>query len=357
MSTRKRKIAFVGGGTLGPVTPLLATLTVLQKQDKQISVIWFGTKEGPERALIPKGVTFYDIPVAKFPRYPSLQWLTFPFKYFSAHKRARMILEKERPDMIVGAGGFTQVPVMFAGFTLGIPSMIHQLDSEPGMSNRKVASKALAVSSSFAYKEPPFGVGVTSQQIATPVRFSKEALLSKVKAATHFGLDSARPIVLIMGGGTGALRINEAVASSLDALLMETQIIHSTGKGKKVTEARKGYFVTEFLADDLIQAYSAADLVISRAGMGSISECTALEKPMILIPIPQSHQEQNARRMVEGGGAELVQQDDDLEETLKKTIKRVLGRASLRKELVTQAKMILPTDHGQALAKVILKQS
>ena len=301
MKSEKKKIAFVGGGTLGPVTPLLAVLRTMKKNDSAMEYIWFGTAHGPERALIPPDVRFYDIPVAKLPRYPSFAWMTFPFNYFAANYKARKILKKERPDIIVGAGGFTQVPVITSAHEQGIPSVIHQLDKVPGMSNQMIALKADSVTTSFAYEEGPFSEPVKSRRIATPVRFSKEDLISKEEAAKHFDLDPKKPITLIIGGGTGALSVNEAVVALLDELLGFTQVLHITGKGKKVMNSRAGYAAIEFLEDDLILAYSAADLVVSRAGMGSISECVALEKPLILIPIMNSHQEKNAEQMEKGG--------------------------------------------------------
>lgn len=354
MKSGKIKIAFVGGGTLGPVVPLLAVMKKVKELRPDAEFIWFGTPKGPERSLIPQEITFYDIPVAKFPRYPNLHWFTFPFRYMYGQYKARKILHKERPNIIVGAGGFTQVPVILAAYDRDIPVVIHQLDKEPGLSNQTSAMKTVSVTTSFAYEKEPFSEPVRSYQIKTPVRFSKHDLVSKEKAAPHFGLDPDRPVTLIMGGGTGALHVNKAIAGMLDDLLKETQVIHSTGKGKKVTRARQGYVVTEFLDEDLVQAYSAADLVVSRAGMGAISECSALEKPMVLVPIPNSHQEQNAEAMREGGGAVVVKQDL-IQSELVKRLRELLPDKEKQTALVTHAQRVLPTDDGKALAEVVLE--
>lgn len=352
---KKMKIAFVGGGTLGPVTPLLAVMRSIRLTQPGAEFIWFGTPNGPERVLVPKDVPFFAIPVAKFPRHPSIELLKFPFMFLYGTYKARKFIRKEAPDIVVGAGGFTQVPVINAAHEYGIPSVIHQLDHEPGLSNQSIALKTVSVTTSFAYEREPFSAPVKSHQIATPVRFLSSDLVSKKKAANMFGLDAAKPITLIMGGGTGALSINETVAGMLDDLLRTTQVIHVTGKGKKVSESREGYAVREFLTDDLIAAYSATDLVVSRAGMGAISECAALGLAMILVPIAKSQQEANAEYMESAGGAVVIHQDRAFAETLKKEIRNLVENASERKRLAKAAQNALPTDGGDALADVVLK--
>jgi len=355
MKTGKIKIAFVGGGTLGPVTPLLAVLRYMKKNKPNVEFIWLGTKYGPEKALLQKDLPFYDIPTAKLPRYPSFQWLSFPIKYFMAKYIARKILKEEKPDIVVGAGGFTQVPVILSANKQGIPSAIHQLDLVIGMSNKMIARKTISVTTSFDYEERVFPEPVESYQAATPVRFVKNDLVLKDQAAEHFGLDSSKPIIFVMGGGTGALSVNKAIGELLDVLLEHTQIIHSTGRGKKETESRPGYFVTEFLSDDSITAYSAADIVVTRAGMGAISECSALEKPMILIPLPNSPQEQNAEQLGKQDGALIVHQDVNFTSELLGAIRRLLKDVYMRDEFVMVAKDVIPTDDGKELAEIILK--
>jgi UDP-N-acetylglucosamine--N-acetylmuramyl-(pentapeptide) pyrophosphoryl-undecaprenol N-acetylglucosamine transferase len=235
-----------------------------------------------------------------------------------------------------------------------VPSIIHQLDKVVGMSNQSIAPRTRSVTTSFAYEKEPFPKPVKSRQIPTPVRFGERDLMPKADGARAFDLDPDRPVTLIIGGGTGALSVNEGVRDVLDDLLGVTQVIHVTGKGKRVTDSRPGYYVAEFLSDDLLKAYSAADIVVSRAGMGSVSECTALGKPMVLIPISDNQQEVNAAAMIEGGGAVGLKQDERFKQNLLEILTRLLASEEDRKKLVDGARRVLPTDDGSALAEIVL---
>ncbi|MCR4279047.1 MAG: glycosyltransferase [bacterium] len=340
-------ILFTGGGTMGPVTPLLAVMRQMRKIDSKMQFAWVGTPDGPEREVIKKeGIPFYEIPVAKFPRYISLRWGTFPFHYFRARRSARKILKKLRPDLVVSAGAFSSVPVLHEAKKHGILCATHQLDYKLGIANKIMARWADLVTTTFEYKDDPFPNG--SSQVTTPCRFANKKCPSLTEARKRFDLDPARSTVLFFGGGTGALAVNSAVDEILETLLPNTQVIHLTGKGKGEKGKRKNYRSYPFLDEDqMLDAYCASDLIVSRAGLGSISEFACLKQTAILIPIPNSHQEENARHMP----FPIVEQNADLSKSLLKTIRSLINNDKEQKNIGEHANKMLPTDDGTALAK------
>lgn len=346
-------ILFTGGGTLGPVTPLLAVLRQMLKRRPELVMVWAGTPQGPERAVIEKeGIPFYAVPVAKLPRYPSWRWLTWPVALSRARLTAERIVRQIQPALVVSAGGFTSVPVIKAARRRKIPCAIHQLDAEPGLANRAVARHCQSVTSSFKYDFEPFE-GVKILQAPTPCRFAGVTVSNKNEAAFFFGLDAARPIILVMGGGTGASYLNQAVWKIKSELLAVTQVIHLTGRNKgRETGTSVGYEAREFFDEkNILQAYAAADLVISRAGLGAIADLICLKKPAILVPIPKTHQMANVRRLPFA----VVEQGRNFEEQLLRWVKIFLENNEMRQRLIAQISAALPVDDGSALAERWLK--
>ncbi len=353
------KILLVGGGSLGPVTPLIATSRALRNLRKDIEFVWIGTPTGPERALAEaEGMKFYALPVVKLHRYPTLKWLTLPFDWLSVRRLAKQLLKELKPDAVVSVGGFTATPVIIEAAHLGIPSAMHQLDLRPGLSNRKVARLCSSVTTSFEYQRPPFGEWVSDERIASPVRFSLDDLPTRSAAAKHFKLDAKKPVVLIVGGGTGARALNQFAARNRAALLECTQVIHLTGRGKlEGLKDQPGYVVRELLVDDMVMAYALADVSISRAGFASLAEAAAsLQIPTIAVPLPGTEQEDNARAFEEQGALIVIEEarpqfDEEILSALKLLLKDKEGRVRMGK----QANKFLPTDNGTALAKRVLR--
>jgi len=356
------KILFAGGGSLGPVTPLLAAARVLRGKHKEAKCAWVGTATGPEKALLEKETTEFDyfvLPAVKLPRYPSVHWLTFPFEWLRVKHLARKLLKKIRPDVVVSAGGFTAVPLVEAAHRMRIPCATHQLDLVPGLANRRIARKCRSVTTSFEYGRAPFGDRVSDEWIATPVRFSPDDAPSKASALRYFHLDHEKPVVFVTGGGTGAQALNKFVSATLDTWHKDNiQIVHTTGIGKEGTnkEKRDGYVAKPlFDPEEMLQAYAAADLVITRGGMGALSELASLKKAMIIVPIPHSHQEANAHAFEERGAAVVVHQDSPaFYDDLLTDAKLLLHTPAERTQMGKRASAFLPTDDGTALAERIM---
>ncbi len=357
-----KKILFVGGGTLGPVTPLLAVARVLRRQHPDFLFAWIGTQNGPERPLIESvGIPFYILPEAKFPRHPDRRWLSFPRDWLRARHEARRLIRELKPSAVVSVGGFTAVPMVMVASSMGIPCVTHQLDVQPGLSNRQIASRCVSVTTSFAYNRPPFGRGVKTRVIATPTRFSARDLPSREEGCAVFEFDPARPVLLVFGGGTGAQPLNEWMERAAPSLIRSTQILHVTGSHKLTTELERaarsfcGYHVVSFLQEEMLHAYAAADVIVCRGGLGSFSEMATFKKSALIVPIPHSHQEINAQRFQESDAAEIVSQlDPQFDDVMHQRIEKLLNQPRRRAQLGKHAHELLPTDDGTALAKQVL---
>jgi UDP-N-acetylglucosamine--N-acetylmuramyl-(pentapeptide) pyrophosphoryl-undecaprenol N-acetylglucosamine transferase len=352
-----KTVVFTGGGTLGPVTPLLAVAARLKERMPDAKFVWAGTDEGPERELIEKqGILFFTVPAAKLPRYLSLRLVTAPFDFLHARQVSARLVRQFTPSVVVSAGGFTATPVIQEAARLGIPCIAHQLDYQPGLSNRIVARLCKIVTTSFDYPLSPFGASILTRRIPTPVRFSANEVPSREAACSYFNFDTSRPVVFAMGGGTGSLSINESIEEVRRRLPQGTQILHLTGKsrGKGIVADPPGYVVREFFTDEMLVAYAAADVVVSRAGIGAISELATLSKPTILIPIPNSPQVQNVKALGDAV-ASVNQSNAGWEMDLADVIQDILDSENERLRLGQELHAKFPTDKGQALASIVLE--
>lgn len=349
-----RKIALVGGGTMGPTAPLLALHAFWSGQHPRDKFIWIGTNEGPERKPVEaRGIPFYTLPSAKIPRYPSIKLFTWPFDYLKARKAARKLLDEHKPDIIIGAGGYTQVPLIRSAARRDTPCIVHQLDFQPGWSNLAVQKHCQVITTSFIYHNKKFRNCKDEKQIATPNRFADSNPPEPVDAKVHFGFNSQTPVLLVIGGGTGSRALNSVVEQNIGKWLEKVQVLHITGRGRSGNTAEQiGYKRFEFLdRDELLHAYTAADIVISRAGMGGITDLATLSKPTILVPIKGTHQEKNSRHLpiatIE------VKESDSLFQDLCKNVLRLLKDPQQLQKLGYELHRAVPTDNGAKWASII----
>lgn len=343
------KILFAGGGTLGPVTPLLAVAEALRAQDPSVSIVWIGTAHGPEKSLVEAaGYPFFAVPVARLPRYPSTEWILFSWRMASAFARALWILRRERPDAIGTAGGYTGVPVVKAAWLLRIPRWIHQPDVRPVLSNVLTAPLATWITVAWEATRPSFSTRKTDV-VGNPVRASVTRG-DRARALARFGFSGTRPIVLVMGGGGGSAWINQTVSSFAPRLLERADLIHVTGRQK--TSA--SYATVELLEGaDMADAYAAADVVVARAGMGTIGEVSVLRKPTLLIPLPNSLQEANAMLAASAGAAVVVQQAEG-SDALWNVLADLLSDKEKQRHLSERMGALLPDDAAARVAKRLL---
>lgn len=272
-----KTILFTGGGSAGHVVPNLAIMNELRYSHR---VIYMGTN-GIERGLVEKaGYAFFQIECPKLVRSLSLKNLTIPFRLKKAVKAAREILEKEKPDLVFSKGGFVSYPAVAAAHKSGIPALTHESDLSAGLCTKLIAKKCERVLTSFQETANLFRNG---EYVGSPIR--KEILRGeKSRAKKKFSLSEEKPVLLILGGGSGSRAINEAVRKNLKKLLSVFDILHLTGKGNLMKDAPAGYVQREF-EQDMGSCYASADLVLCRAGSNTLFELLTLKKPCLLVPL------------------------------------------------------------------------
>lgn len=355
------RIFFTGGGTLGPVTPLLATIEELKGLKGEMEPVWVGTRRGPERALVaPAGIPYHWIFTAKLPRYFSWQILLAPFSLLVAAFQSLYLVLRLRPQAIVGSGAYVQVPLVAVGKLLGATIILLQEDVEAGLSNRISAYDAKIIAAAFPAAVPQFPknkvivTGNPVRKLFAALAEPAERTVLRAKGLERWNLDGNRPTVLFLGGGTGALGINERVGRNLEALLASANVINIAGKGKLVASSpRQNYVAVEFLREEMAEAYAVADLVVSRAGLGTLTELGTAGLPTVLLPL-LGHQEKNASYLAERK-AVLVLKNDVADRIFVDTILRLVNDRERRLELSQAIAEIFPADAARKFAELILK--
>lgn len=304
-------ILFTGGGTLGPVTPLLAVAAQWRRRDPDVRSSWIGTPKGPERLLVEGAkIPFFALSAPRMNRYRKWTYPCIPFHMAWSMWHAAKMLKEIKPDLVFSAGAYVSVPVVWMAWLMGIPVWIHELDVRPGIANRVMAPFAKRVSVTWPQTAQAYAAKKTSV-VGTMVRATL-ALGDRVSARDRYGLRPDMPTILVLGGGTGASSLNEAMLVIADDVLRCANVIHLTGRGKMIPalhalqEQGKAYTVLEFLHEGMADAYAVADIVVARAGMGTISEIAALGKPAIILPLPGSQQEENAKALQEQEAADVI---------------------------------------------------
>jgi UDP-N-acetylglucosamine--N-acetylmuramyl-(pentapeptide) pyrophosphoryl-undecaprenol N-acetylglucosamine transferase len=349
------KILLSGGGSGGPVTPLLAVARELYARNNQTDFIFVGTHSGPEKILVTEAsatlpIRFVPILSGKLRRYFSLKNFSDLFNIGGAFFQSLLILKTEKPNLVMSAGAFVSVPLVVAAKLLKIPILIHQQDVRPGLANRLMAPYANKISVTFEDSLKVYG----AKSVLTGNPYSIPQLPSRTEVFQEYSLDENRPLILIYGGGTGATAINEVVRDNLSELLKLTQIIHLSGRGKMIASKQSGYCPFEFLEyAKLLAVMSASDLVISRAGLGSITDLSALHKTGILVPMPHTHQEDNARAC-ENKQAAIFLNQRDLDAKLIKTIKELLDSETQRELLADNIARMIKPGAASAIADLAL---
>ena len=334
------KILFTGGGTGGHIFPIIAIIKEIKKlAPEEVSLFYIGPRDEISQIFFSKeGVEIKAVITGKWRRYFSLKsffqniidiFLKFPLGFFQAF----FYVFSLNPDLIFSKGGHGSLPATLAGFLLRKPIFLHESDVVPGLTNRILAKFSSKIFVSFPVEETE-SLPVNEKKIiwvGNPIR--RELLEgSKERAKEIFNLTGQKPIILVLGGSQGARRINNFLLQILPEILTEFELLHQSGsqnfeefknsadlKLSNHQELKKYYHLFPFLdEEELKQAYSVCDLIISRAGSGSIFEISALGKPSILIPLPesaQSHQIKNAQSYAKNGAC-LVLQESDLTQPL-----------------------------------------
>jgi len=280
-----KRIVLTGGGTAGHVSPNIALIPGLKDLGYEISYI--GSIEGIERTMIEKlGIPYYPIPTGKLRRYFDIKNFSDPIRVMKGGIEARGILRKLRPNIIFSKGGFVSVPVSRAARLERIPLIIHESDMTPGLANKLSFSAATKICCNFP-ETMDYLPAKKAELTGLPIR--KELLSGSAQGGlSRFGFDKSRPVIMITGGSSGAVAINNVIRGVLPELLKRYQVLHICGKGKtdESLNGKPGYIQLEFAEEELPDIFAMSDVVISRAGANTIYEILALNKPNILIPLP-----------------------------------------------------------------------
>ncbi len=372
------RIALTGGGTGGHLFPILAVVQELKSlasanvfqipvgEGTGIEFMFIGPKTVGEEALAKEGISHKTIMAGKLRRYASLQNVFDIFKIPCGLIQSFWHLFWFMPNVVFSKGGYGSVPVVLAAWIFRIPVIIHESDSIPGLANKfcAVFSQRVAISFDEAAKYFP------KQKTALTGNPVRPSLFSGVKeqAKQIFSLSDMKPIILILGGSQGAQAINDLVFTSLLLLTKRCEIIHQCGSTnfetiKQMTgnRASNDYHLFSFLDDEQMrQAMAAADLVVARAGAGTIAEIAALGKPSILIPLPDAaadHQLKNATEFANFGGTVIMEEMNLTPHLFQNEIFSLLDNPDLLKKMSEDAKKFAHPDAARQIAQEILNMA
>lgn len=367
------RILFTGGGTGGHVFPILAVKKTFEGAgNPAISFYYLGPDGFVKENFINQGIKTKFITAGKLKRYFSLGVPLELIKFVIGVIQSFIHLFLWVPDVIFSKGGYGSFPVVFVGWIYRIPIILHESDSAPGLANRILAKFAKKIILSFPKSQIYFD---KHQEkiilIGNPIR--EELILGDgSQGKTLFQIKSEKPVILILGGSQGAQKINEIILDILPRLLEITEVIHVTGEKndkfvieeaqrilKYYENLKQYYHLAPFLNEDYLKhAYAAADLVINRAGSGSIFEIAACGKPSILIPLPNSasdHQRKNAHDFAQSGATIVLEQENLTTNILLEEISKLLGNTAKLQEMSEKAKQFYKPYIAESIKNEILK--
>lgn len=359
-----KKIIIAGGGTGGHIFPAIAIANALKRTEPSIDILFVGAKGKMEMEKVPQaGYTIEGLEIAGFNRSSLIKNIGLPFKLVKSFLQVRKIINRFKPDAVIGVGGYSSFPVLRYAQVKGIATFIHESNSFAGKSNillGKNAAKIFVATDGMQKFFPAEKILITGNPVRPAIVSALSA--SKDKALGFFGFNPVRKTVLVVGGSLGAKSINEAIAEGLDEILQAgLQLIWQTGKTnaakwKEKAAGKEGVWVNEFITQ-MEQAYAAADIVISRAGAMAIAELCVVKKPVIFVPYPfaaEDHQTVNAMNLVEKGAALMIK-DNEAIDKLGPTLIRLSENEEKQNTLKNNIAAYAVQDADERIAMEILK--
>ncbi len=345
-----QRILISGGGTGGHIFPALSIANAIKRRHPQAQILFVGAENRMEMQRVPDaGYEIIGLPVAGFDRKRLCRNFGVLIKLWRSMRKARKIVRDFKPDIAIGVGGYASGPTLKAAQRAGVPTLLQEQNSYPGVTNKLLAKKAKAICAAYEGLDKYFPADKITLT-GNPVRADLTACaLTPEQAKEALGFDPSIPLALVVGGSLGARTINESVAASLPELTAVAQVLWQTGKNgaEKWAEAASAHpraKATAFIKDMAV-AYRAADIVVSRAGAGTISELEILGKPTILVPSPnvaEDHQRKNALALANRGAAVMIEDSAALSD-LAPAMTSLLADAPRRQSLSAAiAAMALP---------------
>ena len=352
-----------GGGTGGHIFPAIAIADEIKKRFPEAEFLFIGANGKMEMEKVPQsGYKIVGLNIAGFDRGNLLKNFGLPFKVISSLMKARKTIKDFKPDFAVGTGGFASGPALYVASRLGIPVFIQEQNSLPGKTNVFNGKKAKAVFTAYPNMDH-FFPNSRVFFLGNPVRQNiLSDLMETEKAKEKLGLNKDKLTILSVGGSQGSRTLNNGWKDNLEKLKEKNyQLIWQTGKldYNELTSSIQhptSIQIKEFISD-MATAYSAADVIVSRAGAIAISELAMAKKPVILVPLPsaaEDHQTKNALVLVEKNAAKMVK-DSEMKEKFWNTLSEICENENLRKEMSTNLEFFAKPKATEEIVEEILK--
>jgi UDP-N-acetylglucosamine--N-acetylmuramyl-(pentapeptide) pyrophosphoryl-undecaprenol N-acetylglucosamine transferase len=360
---RRGHIIIAGGGTGGHIFPAIAIANALKKIEPEIEILFVGAKGKMEMEKVPQaGYKIEGIDISGFNRSSLIKNIGLPFKLVKSFFRVRTIIQKFKPDVVIGVGGYSSFPVLRFAQAKGIPTFIHESNSFAGKSNIILGKKAKKIFVAMDGMEkffPADKIMITGNPVREAI---VQSTITRSEGINFFSLVENRKTVLIVGGSLGASSINEAIDKGLDNLLNAgLQLIWQTGKAyaskaKEHIGKQQSVWMNEFIAQ-MEYAYAAADIVVARSGAMTVAELCVVKKPVLFVPYPfaaEDHQTVNAMKLVNKKAAMMVKDSEALNKVVHTIIE--LSKDEIKQnELKKNIGMLAIIDADKRIAEEILK--
>ncbi|MFH1121443.1 MAG: undecaprenyldiphospho-muramoylpentapeptide beta-N-acetylglucosaminyltransferase [Bacteroidota bacterium] len=359
------RVIISGGGTGGHIFPAIAIADAIRQVEPNAEILFVGAEGRMEMEKVPAaGYEIVGLWISGIQRSLTLKNLLIPFKIIHSSIKARRIIRKFRPDAAVGVGGYASGPTIRAAAAMGIPTILQEQNSYPGITNKMLAGKAKKICVAYNGMEKYFPAGkiiITGNPVRKDIVNQKDL---HTEALLYFRLDPLKPVVLAVGGSLGARTINQSIQNNLNELTENNiQLIWQTGKlfSDQAEKAVKPFETRGIRQMAFISrmdlAYAAADVIISRAGAIAISELCITGKPSILVPSPnvaEDHQTKNAMALVSQKAAILVTDTDAPSELIHETISLIRNRERMQ-QLGGNIARLAQHESAQRIAGIILE--
>ncbi len=355
------KFIISGGGTGGHIFPALSIAEEIKHRLPEAEILFVGAKGKMEMEKVPAaGYPIESLWISGFNRTKKWKNITFPFKLISSLWKAKRIINRFQPDAVIGTGGFASGPIMYMAQKKGIPTFIQEQNSFPGITNKLLAKGASRIYAAYEEVNRFFDkekVILTGNPIRKNLeRESKD----KKTAAVKFGLNPEQKTILVIGGSLGAMPVNRIIEKHLkDIEKNGWQLIWQTGKNHYETFKKYNNDVIKVLPfiQDMAAAYTLADVIVSRAGAGTLSELAIVGKPSVLIPSPyvaEDHQTKNAQALAQKNAAVLIK-EKELDHSFLSSLEEILNDKKKYEQLKTNLKQMAKPMATQEIVSDILK--
>ncbi|MBS6269150.1 MAG: undecaprenyldiphospho-muramoylpentapeptide beta-N-acetylglucosaminyltransferase [Tannerella sp.] len=361
---KKIKVLVSGGGTGGHIFPAISIANAIKNKCPNADILFVGAENRMEMEKVPAaGYPIIGLPVSGFDRKHLLKNIKVLFRLFKSIRLADKTVKSFSPDIAVGVGGYASGPTLWAAARRGIPTLIQEQNSYAGVTNKLLASKAKAICVAYENMErffPKDRIILTGNPVRQELQ---NDTISREEAIRFFNLDPSKKTILVIGGSLGARTINNSIATGIEKIPQDIQLIWQSGKGydtqaKKVLDEKKPENIKQMpFISRMDMAYKAADLVISRAGASSISELCLLGKPVILIPSPnvaEDHQTKNAQALSTKNAALMIR-DCDAQNLLIDTALKTVQDETALKNMSDNISKMAQRDSATRIADIIFE--